>query len=489
MTAPDAVRAATVATWWPWLALPTAAASLVTLGLSIDLVSSRADIEGEAWVLVPAPIGFSVVAAGIWSTRPHPHGIIRLGILYTSIGLACGLALASYEWAHAGLAGTHAVAWLSGWVWALGTPPLMAFGLLLYPDGNLPSRRWWPVAALGGLGVAGLVLSGAFAPGPLVDHPALHNPVGFGPEPVWDVVGTASFPVLLLATVLGLGALAVRFLRAPRGSDLRGQIAGFVIAAVVLVIAAALPADSGTQTVLALVAGAALPSTVGYAVLRHRLLDQRAEVAGLQRRVSSLTASRRELVAEREDERAVLRRELHDGLGPSLAAIGLGLRQLGRDPDPALVQGLADEVQRAVGEVRRISAGLGPAALDDLGLASALRESLRTLDRFGPAVSVEIEALPPLPRAVEVATYRIAMEAATNAVRHAGADLVTVRVRYDDGVHLRVRDDGAGMAPAFTPGIGLQAMRARAEELGGRLDVDSGRTGTSVAAWLPGAAS
>jgi signal transduction histidine kinase len=366
----------------------------------------------------------------------------------------------------------------------------MAFGLLLYPDGNLPGRRWWPVAALGSVAIAGLVLSGAFAPGPLSDEPTVDNPVGFGPDAAWEVVSGGSFPVLMVATVLGLSALIVRFVRAPRGSDLRGQIAGFLIAAAVLVVAAVLPADAGgAQTVLALVAGAALPTTVGYAVLRHRLLDQRAEVVDLQRRVSSLSASRRALVADREDERAVLRRELHDGLGPSLAAIGLGLRHLEHDPDPDVVRGLADEVQRAVGEVRRISAGLGPAALDELGLATALRESLRSLDRFGPAVTVDIGVLPSLPRALEVATFRIVMEAATNAVRHAGAEQVSVRVRYDDGVHLRVQDDGDGLPDALEPGVGLQAMRARAEELGGRLEVGSTDRGTSVYAWLPGAVS
>lgn len=489
MTAPDA-RAATVATWWPWLALPAAAASLVTLGLSIDLLSSHDGVEGEVWVLVPAAVGFSVVAAGIWSTRPHPPGIVRLGVLYTVVGLACALALPAHGWAQERLAGAEAAAWLSSWVWALGTPPLMAFGLLLYPDGNLPSRRWWPVAAIGAAGIAGLVLSGALAPGPLADEPTVDNPLGFGPDAAWGIVEGGSFPVLMLATVLGLAALVVRFVHAPRGSDLRGQIAGFLVAAAVLVVAALVPADAGPpQTVLALLAGAALPATVGYAVLRHRLLDQRAEVVDLRRRVTSLSASRRELVADREDERAVLRRELHDGLGPSLAAIGLGLRHLEHDPDPEVVRGLADEVQRAVGEVRRISAGLGPAALDDLGLATALRESLRSLDRFGPTVTVDIEALPDLPRVVQVATYRIVMEAATNAVRHAEPTLVSVSVRHDDGVRVRVEDDGVGLPATHEPGIGLRAMSARAEELGGRLEVASADGGTRVEAWLPGGAS
>jgi signal transduction histidine kinase len=209
-------------------------------------------------------------------------------------------------------------------------------------------------------------------------------------------------------------------------------------------------------------------------------------VVGLRRRVSSLTESRRELVSDREEERAALRRELHDGLGPSLAAIGLGLRRLESDLDPGAVHALADEVQRAVGEVRRISVGLGPAALDDLGLETALRESLGGLDRFGPQVTVDIEPLPPLPRAVEVATFRIVMEAATNAVRHAHARLVHVEVRFEDGVRAHVVDDGTGYDPAGRlTGMGLTTMRARAEELGGHVDVTTSAGGTSLAAWLP----
>lgn len=480
-------RAATVASWWPWLALPVATASLVSLAVAFDLLDEReAYLEGESWFLAVAALGFAVVAAAIWSTRPHPVGLLRLGALFTSVALGSGLALAAYAWARSDLDGAVAAGWVSGWVWALGAPPLMGLGLLLYPDGRLPGRRWWPAAACGGVGVAGLVLHGAFAPGPLANLAGIDNPVGVGPEALWDVVAGIAFPILLVGTVAGLAGLAVRFARATPQSDVRGQIGAVLLAGGVMVLAAVLPADAEpAQTSLSLLAGVAVPATIGHAVLRHRLLDQRSEVAGLQRRVSSLTESRRELVTDREDERAALRRELHDGLGPSLAAIGLGLRQLEHDPDPVAVHALADEVQRAVGEVRRITSGLGPAALDDLGLSTALKESLGTLDRFGPRMEVRVEVLPTLPRAVEVATYRIVMEAATNALRHAAASRVRVDVRHDDGVTVRVEDDGRGLRPDAAAGVGLRAMRARAEELGGWIEVRGGAGGTTVEAWLP----
>ncbi|MBK5306874.1 MAG: sensor histidine kinase [Frankiaceae bacterium] len=484
---PDAPRAATVATWWPWLALPAVAASLVTLALSFDLTGERGPyVTGESWFLVPASIGFTIVAAGIWSTRPHPRGIVRLGALYTVAGLASAVALPAYGWSHEHLAGTTGMAWLSNWVWALGPPLLMGLGILLYPDGNLPGRRWRPAAVLGVVGITGLVLSGAFTPGPLDNLPSVDNPVGFGPKGLWHGIAGASFPVLMLATVIGVASLVTRFVRAPRDGDVRGQIGGFVLAAVLLVIAAVLPSGAGTSaTLLAVTAGTALPATVGYAVLHQRLIDQRDEVVGLRRRVSSLSVSRRELVSEREDERAILRRELHDGLGPSLAAIGLGLRQLENAHDRAAVHALADEVQRAVGEVRRISAGLGPAVLDELGFDTALRESLATLDRFGPVVRADIGPLAQVSRATEVAVLRIVMEAATNAVRHADATTVDVCVRQEDGISLRVVDDGRGVADDARPGVGSTAMRARAEELGGRLSVTSNGHGTTVEAWLP----
>jgi signal transduction histidine kinase len=484
---PDAPRAATVASWWPWLALPAVAASLITLGLSFDLTGDHERyITGETWFLVPASIGFTIVAAGIWSTRPHPPGVVRLGALYTLVGLSSAVAVPAYAWSHEHLAGTTAVAWFSSWVWALGPPPLMGLGILLYPDGNLPGRRWRAAAVLGVLAVVGIVLAGAFTPGPLDNQQSVVNPVGFGRKAFWHGVIGVSFPALLLATALGVASLVTRFVRAPRGGDVRGQIGGFVLAAIVLVVAASLPAGGGvTVTLLALTAGTALPATLGYAVLHRRLIDQRDEVVGLRRRVSSLSVSRRELVSEREDERAILRRELHDGLGPSLAAIGLGLRQLENAHDREAVHALADEVQRAVGEVRRISAGLGPAALDELGFATALRESLATLDRFGPVVRADVGPLAEVSRATQVAVLRIVMEAATNAVRHADATTVEVCVRQDDGIALRVADDGRGIAVDAASGVGLTAMRTRAEELGGRLSVTSNGRGTTVEAWLP----
>jgi signal transduction histidine kinase len=233
----------------------------------------------------------------------------------------------------------------------------------------------------------------------------------------------------------------------------------------------------------------ALPVTIGAAVVRHSLLDQQAEVATLNRRVRDLSTSRQHIVNEREEERVALRRDLHDGLGPSLAAIGLGLRQLEHKTngaDGGVVRELADEVQRAVSEVRRICDGLRPAALNELGLAGALDASLEPLQRFGPRITISVEDVPPLSPAVEVAAFRIVMEAVTNAVKHAGAHHVEVRLGYDDGLAVHVTDDGRGLADDRVPGVGLRGMSDRADEVGGRLTVSAAvPTGTAVDAWLP----
>ena len=483
-------RGATVAAWWPWVALPAVATGLVSAGLALGLTDPDGSwVKGEAWVNVPLAIGFSTVATGIWSTRPHPTGLRRLAVLYTVVGLGAACVLPTYGWARSDVAGAAFAAWVSNWVWSLGAAPLLGIGLLLYPDGHLPGGRWWPAAALGLTGIATLTASAALRPGPLEDHPEFSNPAGLGSRDFWEVAGTVGFALLMLGAAIGVAALVVKFRRAPAGGDVRGQIGGFSLAGALVVVAAVLPeSDDLTTTLLGVAAVSALPVTVGAAVVRHHLLDQRADVEGLNRRVKDLSTSRRHIVNEREEERVRLRRDLHDGLGPSLAAIGLGLRQLEQRTggDGGVVRELADEVQRAVSEVRRICDGLRPAALNELGLAGALTESIEPLQRFGPRITLAVDNLPTLAPAVEVAAFRIVMEAVTNAVRHADAQHVQVRVGYDNGVTVHVVDDGCGLAKDRVPGVGLRGMSDRADEVGGRLTIRSGSpAGTVVDARLP----
>jgi signal transduction histidine kinase len=216
------------------------------------------------------------------------------------------------------------------------------------------------------------------------------------------------------------------------------------------------------------------------------------QAAGL---ITDLQRSRERIVTGREEERRRLRRDLHDGVGPQLAGMALLLDSLaGRvDGDAELARRVAllrGRMRDTVGEVRRIVDDLRPAALDQLGLVAALREQLAPVPAGagdGPRVEIRPRELPAeLPAAVEVAAYRVVSEAVTNALRHARCSVCTVDLgAADGGLLLEVRDDGAGIPPDAVPHVGLESMRERAVEVGGRLEIDTGAHGTTVRAWLP----
>jgi two-component system, NarL family, sensor kinase len=162
------------------------------------------------------------------------------------------------------------------------------------------------------------------------------------------------------------------------------------------------------------------------------------------------------------------------------------------DPNVDEILGeLRGETQDAIADVRRVVYELRPPALDELGLVGALQAQAARLsgqDDGGHRLTVEVlapETMPPLPAAVEVAAYRIATEALTNAVRHARARHCTVRLRMNGLLEVEVADDGHGVG-ASSPGVGLTSMRERADELGGSCSVRPGPAGgTVVRAELP----
>lgn len=212
-----------------------------------------------------------------------------------------------------------------------------------------------------------------------------------------------------------------------------------------------------------------------------------------------LQRTRERLVAAREEERRRLRRDLHDGLGPSLASTLMSLEVardlVHRDPGEAsaLIEQLTDQTESAIAEIRRLVEGLRPPALDQLGLVSALRQRADQhnhavdLGSSGPRWSVDADDLRDLPAAVEVAAYRIVVESVNNAIRHGHAShcVVTLR-RHPDGLRIEVRDDGTGLAADAGIGVGVGSMRDRAEELGGTCTLTTGPGGgTRVRAHLP----
>src|SRR3984957_6637189 len=209
----------------------------------------------------------------------------------------------------------------------------------------------------------------------------------------------------------------------------------------------------------------------------------------------ALDASRAGLVTAREEERRRLRRDLHDGLGPTLAGLTLGLdtaraRSAGQPELTELLGRLKAETQRAVTDVRRIVYGLRPPALDEFGLAGSLREEVGRLQYEAPELTVTLDApgqdLAQLPAAVEVACYRIVTEALTNVTRHAHAIRCAVRIQLDDGLDVDVSDDGVGLPDGWRTGVGIASMRERVAERGGTLVIEPCLPhGTRINARLP----
>ena len=195
-------------------------------------------------------------------------------------------------------------------------------------------------------------------------------------------------------------------------------------------------------------------------------------------------------------ERDRLRRDLHDGLGPSLAGIALGLHAAGTahrtDPHavPALLDRTRAEAELAVSEIRRVLDGLRPTSLDVHGLEGAVRDTASSLGMGqpgGPAFDLRTEALPLLRPQVEEAAFRIVAESLTNVARHSAADHCTVRLNQANGdLRVRVFDDGCGLGTAVAAGHGLDSMRRRAADIGGEVCVELAEPrGTLVTAVLP----
>jgi signal transduction histidine kinase len=229
-----------------------------------------------------------------------------------------------------------------------------------------------------------------------------------------------------------------------------------------------------------------------------RLLEvfarQAAAAAHGVRVTRDLRRSRERVVTSREEERRRIRREMHDGLGPALAGITLGLETAARatvtDPGAAhaMLQEIRGDAADCVAEVRRIVSDLHPPVLDDAGLVGALQRQADLLTSRSDGllrVTVAGADLGVLSSAVEVAAYRIATEAMANTARHASAAHCHVTVLQDGALHVSVVDDGTGIPPG-RPGTGLTSMRERAEELGGTCTArfSPGR-GTRVEAMLP----
>jgi len=227
-----------------------------------------------------------------------------------------------------------------------------------------------------------------------------------------------------------------------------------------------------------------------------------------------LQESREQTISAIEEERRRLRRDLHDGLGPRLSGIAFtsdaARNTMHQDPAAAeeLLRTLRSETVTAIREIRRLVYAMRPPALDELGLVPAVVQEtamLRTPSGEPLRVTIDAPPLPQLPAAVEVAAYRIAVEALTNVARHTSSPTATVRLSLTGrALTVDVTDEGGPGADGqsadgpsadgksadwqsagWQPGVGISSMRERAEELGGTLAIEHAPDGSRVRAVLP----
>jgi two-component system, NarL family, sensor kinase len=203
-----------------------------------------------------------------------------------------------------------------------------------------------------------------------------------------------------------------------------------------------------------------------------------------------LRSAQEALTRAHVEERRRVRRDLHDGLGPTLASIRMRLaRRRYTVIDAPVLDEIFEQVTDAIREVRRIVDGLQPSVLEDLGLVPAL-QILVSDTRDATSLDIVFEAtglVPEPPADIATAAYRSVAEALANVARHSRATSCTVRLaRTGRDLQVEVTDNGRGFRPGSARGMGLRSMQTRAAALGGTIDIASHLgEGTRVAVRLP----
>jgi two-component system NarL family sensor kinase len=241
-----------------------------------------------------------------------------------------------------------------------------------------------------------------------------------------------------------------------------------------------------------------------------RLVAAHEDITEVKRSVQALKDVTGRLLTSQDEERRRIARDLHDSSAQdiAMALVGIDMARSARTRQTraAALSEARDLLERAIRDIRTLSYILHPPLLDELGLAMALATYAEGIARRGGFTCVpELDPTPPgaIPPAPAMALFRVAQEAFSNVYRHSGARTVGLRLRLEPGrqVELRIADDGRGFGRAGEAasgmeagdpsriGVGIAGMQARLRQLGGRLRIESGATGTVVLATVPLAAN
>lgn len=232
------------------------------------------------------------------------------------------------------------------------------------------------------------------------------------------------------------------------------------------------------------------------AAFNEMVADLEANRATIAANEAARTRLLEQLISAQEEERKRIARALHDTVGQTLSSIMVGValltRSSGQGERTERSRELQTLAQETLEQVRQLSRELRPSALDDLGLEPALARYAEDFQVRYPGFSADIHVDLPgrLPAALETALYRVIQEAMTNAARHSGGNRVSVLISTRDRTVLTiVEDNGSGFDPVATrvngTSVGIHGMEERIELLGGRLEVESSRDGTTLYAQVP----
>ncbi|ADU95624.1 sensor histidine kinase [Geobacillus sp. Y412MC52] len=205
------------------------------------------------------------------------------------------------------------------------------------------------------------------------------------------------------------------------------------------------------------------------------------------------------IIEAQEEERRRLSREIHDGPAQLLAHVLLRsdlvekvIKERGTEAAIAEIRDFRKMVRSALSEVRRIIYDLRPMALDDLGLVPTLKKYLQTTEEYNKGVHISFVHIGEeirLPSRMEAAVFRLVQESVQNALKHAEARHIDVKMEVTcDHLLVSVKDDGKGFDPSVKKenAFGLIGMRERVELLGGTLDIRSKiGSGTTVFIRVP----